>query len=165
MRVPSDPISIPPVDNLRTQLWRTSDLGNGSGVLINYFRHTRRVADGSAGKLEANRMLLLVVGLAIFFLIHLLPTLARSQARPDRAVRRDRLQIAFSVVSLIGFALIVYGYGKLHLTPGKVPAIWSPPLGLKHLTMLLMWPAFILLVAAYIPSRIRTAVKHPMLAL
>jgi uncharacterized membrane protein len=34
----------------------------------------------------------------------------------------------------------------------------------KHVTMLLMVPAMILLVAAYVPSRIRTAMRHPMLA-
>ena len=109
-------------------------------------------------------MLLLVVGLAIFFLIHLLPTSPDLRRGLIERFGETAYKIAFSVVSLIGFALIVYGYGKLHLTPGKNPVIWSPPLGLKHLTMLLMWPAFILLAAAYIPSRIRTAVKHPMLA-
>ena len=38
------------------------------------------------------------------------------------------------------------------------------PATLRPLTTLLMLPAFILLAAAYIPSRIRTAAKHPMLA-
>jgi uncharacterized membrane protein len=44
------------------------------------------------------------------------------------------------------------------------PQLWVPPAWAKHLTMLLMLPALILLVAAYIPSRLRTAVRHPMLA-
>lgn len=109
-------------------------------------------------------MLLMIVGLAIFFLIHLLPT------APD--VRRslvDRLgegpyKIAFSVVAAVGLALIIHGYGKLYATPGKNPEIWSPPHAMRHVAMLLMVLSFVLLAAAYIPSRIRTATKHPMLA-
>jgi uncharacterized membrane protein len=108
-------------------------------------------------------MLLLVVGLLIFFLIHLVPTSPELRRGLVERFGEGTFKIVFSVVSLVGFALIVYGYGKLHLTPGKNPVLFTPPHGLRHLTMLLMWPAFILLVAAYIPSRIRTMAKHPML--
>jgi len=70
----------------------------------------------------------------------------------------------FSVLSLIGLVLIVLGYHKLQLMPGKNPQLWSPPVWTRHLAFVLMLPSFVLLVAAYVPSRIRTAVKHPMLA-
>jgi uncharacterized membrane protein len=108
-------------------------------------------------------MLLLIVGLILFFGIHLVPT------NPGlRDSLRDRFgatpyQIAFSVLSLLGFALIVIGYHKLQLLPGKNPQLWVPPAWTKHVAFTLMLPAMILLVAAYVPSRIRTAVKHPML--
>jgi uncharacterized membrane protein len=108
-------------------------------------------------------MLLLVVGLIIFFGIHLVPT------NPGlRNGLRDRFgatpyQIAFSVLSLLGFALIVTGYHKLQILPGKNPQLWVPPTWTKHVAFALMLPALILLVAAYVPSRIRTAAKHPML--
>jgi uncharacterized membrane protein len=108
-------------------------------------------------------MLLLVVGLIIFFGIHLVPT------NPGlRNGLRDRFgatpyQIAFSVLSLLGFALIVTGYHKLQILPGKNPQLWAPPTWTKHVAFALMLPALILLVAAYVPSRIRTAAKHPML--
>ena len=109
-------------------------------------------------------MLTMIVGLVIFFAIHLVP------AAPD--VRRslvDRMgegayKGLFTVVSAIGLAVIVYGYSKLYLTPGKNPVIWTPLHGMRHVAMTLMLPAFILLAAAYIPSRIRTMAKHPMLA-
>ena len=52
-------------------------------------------------------------------------------------------KIAFSIVALAGFALIVYGYGKLYATPGKNPEIWSPPNAMRHASMLLMLPALI----------------------
>jgi uncharacterized membrane protein len=108
-------------------------------------------------------MLLLVVGLIVFFGIHLVPT------SPDfRESLRARLgtmpyQLAFSAISLLGFALIVFGYHKLQLVPGKNPQLWVPPTWTKHIAFTLMLPAMILLVAAYVPSRIRTAAKHPML--
>jgi uncharacterized membrane protein len=112
---------------------------------------------------EGTHMLLMVVGLLIFFLIHLVPTSPDLRRGLVERFGENAYKLVFSLVSLVGFALIIYGYGKLHLTPGKNPVLWTPPHGLRHLTMLLMWPAFILLVAAYVPSRIRTAMKHPML--
>jgi uncharacterized membrane protein len=66
-------------------------------------------------------------------------------------------------LSLLGFALIIIGYHKLQLLPGKNPQLWVPPTWTKHIAFTLMLPAMILLVATYIPSRIRTAAKHPML--
>jgi uncharacterized membrane protein len=108
-------------------------------------------------------MLLLIVGLIVFLGIHLVPT------NPTlRSGLRDRFgasayQIGFSAVSLLGFALIVFGYHKLQLLPGKNPQLWVPPAWTKHVAFALMLPAMILLVAAYVPSRIRTAAKHPML--
>lgn len=109
-------------------------------------------------------MLLLVVGLVIFFVVHLVPT------APD--VRRTFVErfgempykIAFSVASLAGFVIIVMGYHKLQLMPGKNPQLWDPPYAMRHVAMLLMLFSFVLLAAAYIPSRIRTAARHPMLA-
>ena len=72
--------------------------------------------------------------------------------------------LAFSAASLLGFILIVSGYGTLQTAGSGNPEVWSPPVWTRHLTLLLMIPALILLAAAYIPSRIRDAVGHPMLA-
>ncbi len=109
-------------------------------------------------------MLLMIVGLAIFFLIHLVPTAPDLRRSLVERMGEGTYKIVFTVVSAVGLALIVYGYGKLYATPGKNPEIWSPPNAMRHATMLLMVLSAILLAAAYIPSRIRTAVKHPMLA-
>jgi uncharacterized membrane protein len=57
----------------------------------------------------------------------------------------------------------VLGFHKLQLHPGKNPVLWDPPVWTRHIAVALMLPAMILLVAAVIPSRIRTAVRHPML--
>ncbi|MEQ1651534.1 MAG: NnrU family protein [Hyphomicrobium sp.] len=108
-------------------------------------------------------MMLLIVGLILFLGVHLLPT------SPDvRDGLRDRLgagtyKAVFSVVSLIGFAIIVLGYHKMQLNPGKNPVLWDPPVWTRHIALLLMLPSMIFLVASNVPSRIRNAVKHPML--
>lgn len=105
----------------------------------------------------------LIAGLAIFLGMHFIHVFA-----PDwRAAQITRLGAnawkgIFTVASLIGFGLLVWGYGEARLTP---TVIWEPPRGLRHLSSLLMLPAFILLVAAYVPgNRIKAMVGHPMTA-
>ncbi len=109
-------------------------------------------------------MMLLIVGLILFLGLHLLPT------APDvRDSLRARLgdgpyKAAFSILSLIGLAVIVFGFHKMQMNPGKNPVLWDPPTWTRHIALALMLPAMVLLVASLIPSRIRTAVRHPMIA-
>jgi uncharacterized membrane protein len=109
-------------------------------------------------------MLTLALGLALFLVVHLVPT--NPQLRSGLADRFGEVayKIAFSLVSLAGLALIVMGYAKLQAMPGKNPQLWYPPIWARHAAFALMWPALVLLVAAYVPSNIRTRVGHPMLA-
>ncbi len=109
-------------------------------------------------------MLLLVIGLAAFILIHLIPTAPDLRRGLIERFGETPYKIAFSVVSFAALALIVYGYSKLATMPGKNPVLWTPPHWTRHITMLLMLLAFVMLAAAYIPSHIRTWLQHPMLA-
>lgn len=108
-------------------------------------------------------VLLLVLGLALFVAVHLVPTVP--ELRKDLVARfgPGPYRLAFSLVSLAALALIVIGYGKLQAMPGKNPVLWYPPPWTRHFAFMLMLPSMILLIAAYIPSRLRTAVGHPML--
>lgn len=108
-------------------------------------------------------MLLLIVGLLVFFAAHLAPTQSALRASLVERFGEGPYKIAFAVLSAIGLALIVLGWSKLALHPGKNPVLWDPPLWTRHVAIALMLPAFVLLLAAYIPSRIRDAVRHPML--
>lgn len=109
-------------------------------------------------------MLPLILGLLLFFAIHLVPTSPSLRHGLAGRFGEPAYKIGFSVLSFVGFALIVLGYHKLQLMPGKNPVLWDPPSWTRHIAFLLMLPAMILLVAVFIPSRIRTAAKHPMLA-
>ncbi len=106
-------------------------------------------------------MLILVLGLALFLGMH-----AFSMARVPRAQMIGRLgeggfKGLYTAVSLLGLALIIYGYG-LYRAGGWID-VWSPPTWTKHLALLLNLPIFVLLAATNSGGRIHAAVKHPML--
>lgn len=66
-----------------------------------------------------------------------------------------------AVLSLLGFGLLVWGYGATREAPIE---LWLPPLWTRHLAALLTLPSFILVVAAYVPgNRLKAAIGHPML--
>ena len=108
-------------------------------------------------------MMLLIVGLIIFLGIHLLPTNAEIRDGLVARLGANGYKAFFSLLSLAGLAVIVLGYHKMQLHPGKNPVLFDPPLWLRHVSMLLMLPAMILFVASSVPSRIRSGVKHPLL--
>jgi uncharacterized membrane protein len=105
-------------------------------------------------------MTLLVLGLILFLGMHSVSIVAPAW-RDAQAARNELVWKAiYALVSLIGFVLLVQGYGLARQAP---VVLWVPPAGLRHLVMLLMLPVFPLLLAAYLPGRIKTATKHPML--
>lgn len=108
-------------------------------------------------------MMLLIVGLILFLGIHLLPTSPEMRDGLRERLGEGTYKAVFSVLSLAGFAIIILGYHKMQLHPGKNPILWDPPSWTRHIALLLMLPAMIFVVAANVPSRIRNAVKHPML--
>ncbi len=66
----------------------------------------------------------------------------------------------YTVVSLVGFALILWGYGQARQAP---VVLWTAPLALRHLASLLTLVAFVLLVAAYVPRNgFKARLHHPM---
>ena len=108
-------------------------------------------------------MMVLVVGLILFLGVHLVPTSPELRDGLKERIGEVPYKVIFSLLSLIGFVVIVLGFHKLQLHPGKNPVLWDPPTWTRHIAVALMLPAMILLVASVIPSRIRTAVRHPML--
>jgi uncharacterized membrane protein len=108
-------------------------------------------------------MLLLAVGLVLFLGIHLVPTSPDVRNGLVERFGATAYKAIFAIISFAGLLLIIYGYHKLQVNPGKNVFFGDPPSWLKHVSWLLMLPAMIALVAAYVPSRIRSALKHPML--
>jgi uncharacterized membrane protein len=107
-------------------------------------------------------MIYLILGLVIFLGVHSVeifsPTFrSRAVARMGEGAYKG----IYSVLSIIGFVLLVWGYGVARQDPILV---YAAPAWTRHLAALLMLPVFPLLLAAYLPGRIKAAVKHPMLA-
>jgi len=104
----------------------------------------------------------MILGLVLFLGAHTLPAQRKWRRRAIAALGEGGYKIAYALVSLLGIALIVWGFGHYRAT-GWID-IWNPPKALKHITVALMLPAVVLVVAAYIRGHIYTALKHPMLA-
>ena len=104
----------------------------------------------------------MILGLALFLGIHTLPSQRPLRARAIAMLGEGGYKVGYALVSILGIALIAWGFGHYRAT-GWID-VWSPPKTLKHITVALMLPAVIMVVAAFIRGHIYTALKHPMLA-
>jgi uncharacterized membrane protein len=104
---------------------------------------------------------LLILGLVLFLGIH--------SARVFGEAPRDALvgklgangyKGLYSVLSLVGFVVLIYGYAAARQSPVLV---WAPPAAVRHPAALLNLVAFIFFIAAYVPGNaIKAKLKHPM---
>lgn len=104
-------------------------------------------------------MSLMVLGLVIFFALHLFPGCVQARLSVVSRIGLLPYKALFAVLSLAGFVLLVMGKGQAEFV-----AVWTPPAMFGVITKILMLPAMVLLVAAYIPNNFRKKIKHPMLA-
>jgi uncharacterized membrane protein len=107
-------------------------------------------------------VLLLILGIVIFLVIHSTRIVAPDFRRNFIARRGEGAwKGLYTIVALIGFVILVWGYDQARMT---APILYEPPVWTRHIALLLMLPAMILLVASQGPTgRIKAAVKHPML--
>jgi len=107
-------------------------------------------------------MALLILGILIFLGAHTFTTLRERRQSVADAVGLNIYKGLHGLASLIGFVLICIGFS--HYRAGGLIPLWTPPEGMRHLTILLMWFAFVSLAAMNpSPSRIRGWLRHPML--
>ena len=103
-------------------------------------------------------MTLLVAGIVAFLGLHLLPTVPGWREKLVSRLGETSYNALFSLASIAAFVLLVYGFAK-----APVIQVWSPPGWTRWVAIVLMLPAFIFLVAAYVPGRIKEKLKHPFL--
>ncbi len=104
---------------------------------------------------------ILILGLAIFIGTHVFVSLRGHREQLIARIGAGPYKGLFSLVSILGVVLAAYGFA-LYRRTGLIP-VWSPPDFMRHLAEGLMWPAFVLVAAAYIPGTIKKTLKHPML--
>jgi len=103
----------------------------------------------------------LILGLIIFLGVHSIRIVA-DDWRTRTVVRYGELpwKGIYSVASLLGLGLLVWGFGLARQQPMQ---LWSPPTGMRHLAALLTLGSFVLLTAAYVPGNaIKARLHHPM---
>jgi uncharacterized membrane protein len=107
-------------------------------------------------------MLILILGIVLFLGSHTLTTLRQRRAGLIARIGEGPYKGLYSLVALAGFALIVWGFSRYRA--GDWVQLWTPPHWTRHITILLMWFAFVALAASgRAPGRIRGWLRHPML--
>ena len=105
---------------------------------------------------------ILILGLAVFLATHVFVSFREARASVIERVGLPLYRGLFAIVSLAGLALIIWGYAQYRAH--DLIQLWSPPAFMRHITVGLVLFAAIFVVAAFIPSHMRTKLKHPMLA-
>lgn len=103
----------------------------------------------------------LIAGLILFFGTHSV-SIVNSSWRDRVAARigEGPWKGLYSLVAIAGLVLIVWGFGLARQDP---TILYVPPVWLRHVALLLLVFVFPLLLAAYLPGRIKAITKHPML--
>ncbi|MGA9423407.1 MAG: NnrU family protein [Rhodanobacteraceae bacterium] len=108
-------------------------------------------------------MPILILGLIVFLGAHSLRIFADGwRARMIARLGEGPWKGLYALVSIIGFVLIVVGFGLARQHP---VLLYAPPAWLRHLNALFTLIAFVLVVAAYVPrNHLKSKIGHPMLA-
>ena len=104
-------------------------------------------------------MTILILGILVLIGIHFVPAFPDLRDRLMARLGKSGYRALFSIVSTLGLALVIWGFAE-----APVVQIWSPPDWTRHLALLLMLPVFPLLLAAYLPGKIKAKLRHPMLS-
>ena len=106
-------------------------------------------------------MTLLILGLVLFLGVHSVRIVADGwRTRMRKRLGEGGWKGLYSLLSLAGLALAIWGYGLARQNP---VALWAPPVAMRHAASLLTLAAFILLAAAYVPrNALKARLHHPM---
>ena len=103
-------------------------------------------------------MEILIAGLIVFFGTHLIPTFQGIRTALRSKLGEKPYQAIYSLISLVGFGLIVFGMGRADFI-----AVYDPPDWGRHVTGLFMLLALYCLISSEIETNFRRASAHPML--
>ena len=106
-------------------------------------------------------MTVLILGLVVFLGVHSVRMLAGGwRSRTLARVGEGAYKGLYSLAAVLGFGLIVYGFGLARQQPVQ---LWAPPFAMKHVASALMLVSLVLLAAAYVPGNaIKARLHHPM---
>ncbi len=102
-------------------------------------------------------MLIMSIGMLLFFGSHLLPLFPVSVTQKQR-LGENRYKGVIALPSLIGLVIIIIGYRQANVELVYLPVMYS-----RDLALHLMPVAFILLGSSHMKTNIKRFIKHPML--
>jgi uncharacterized membrane protein len=107
-------------------------------------------------------MSILIAGVIIFFGVHLF-----SYARALRAAAIGRLgegpyKGIYSLISVTGLALIIWGYFRTRAGPAAADILYWPPVWGRHVTMVLVLFAMICFAIYLHQGRLKRLLRNPM---
>ena len=102
-------------------------------------------------------MLILIIGLVLFFGPHLVPFFPVYRNSLYERLGEKRYKGGFSLITLAGLILIVVGYSRADYTDMWMPFPWS-----GDLALFLMPVSLTLFAAANMKTMIRRYLRHPM---
>jgi len=107
-------------------------------------------------------MAVLIFGLVLFLGTHTFASARGVRAQAVEGLGYGLYRGLYTVITLIGLALIIWGFSR-YRADGLI-VLWTPPSWTRHLTILLMWFAWVSLALSNpAPSRLRGWIKHPQL--
>ena len=108
-------------------------------------------------------MMLLYIGCLLFGGSHLFSILFPGLRDSFRAqLGETAWKAAYGLVSLVGLGLMIAGYIATRADPAGDDALYTPIMALKHLTMLLVLFAFILIGASHGKGYLKKWLHNPM---
>lgn len=124
-----------------------------------WFAVARSESD-TTGSGSSMAIAVLVLGLVVLLGGHSIHLVAPGwQAAQRGRLGQRKWRLIYSLVSLVGLALVVWGYAMARHRP---VLLWVPSPGMRHLTALLVLLAFILFAAGDVPrNSIKAALRQP----
>jgi len=106
-------------------------------------------------------MTVLILGLIVFLGAHSVRIVADDwRAAQVKRLGENAWKGMFSIVSLLGFGLIIWGFGLARQQP---VVLWAAPAAMRDIAAPLTLISFVLLAAAYVPRNgIKSRLHHPM---
>ena len=114
-------------------------------------------------------MIVLIIGLVIFFGMHLVPVTGVKSSLIERMGEKKYWSF-FAIISLVGFIIIIYGFSLIDTCNSMMADcetdnfyLWDSFEYSKEISFLLMPISIIFIVASQMKSNIKKVVHHPML--
>ncbi len=103
-------------------------------------------------------MILLIVGLALFVAVHLIPSVVSLRDALIARLGAGAYRAVFSLTALVGLVMVVWGFSRAPFEPVYTAPSWG-----HQFAMFAVPVSLVLLAAANMPTHIRAVLRHPML--